>query len=268
LDSFWMHSNHVPEVCKRIWDGYVLYVKSAAVTRRGVEALGLADSLGGSGKEVVEAFFYRGESDLEHQAKVGWLTLAFLNNFPGFFGELPNRSGFQPEVWSLLTVALCHDIGEVGIGDIPDDGRPEHDLKNDTEFKVFKILMRAFCSYNAGESIAVFERFQQKRPSTGAALFMLDKLEAVLTLLFLEKHGAVGNLENKASLTAQDKYFMKAAESNNPADVWAIHFKLVAQGGFSKNLSEPVLKMMETAFVDVRGELPKWWDKEVPPYEK
>ena len=94
-----------------------------------------------------------------------------------------------------------------------------------------------------------------------------DKLEAVLTLLFLEKHGAVGNLQNKANLTIQDKYFMEAAESNNPADVWAIHFKLVVQG-FPKSLSNYALKMMETAFVDVRGELPKWWDKEVPPYEK
>lgn len=261
-------NHNIAEACKRIWDGYVLYVCSAAVTRRGVEMLGLADSLGGSGKEVAEAFFYRGESDLEHQAKVGWLTLAFLNNFPGFFGELSNRSGFQPEIWSIITVALCHDVGEVGIGDIPDDGRPEHDSKSDTELRVFKTLMRAFCSYNASEATAVFERFQQKYSSTGAALFMLDKLEAVLTLLFLEKHGAIGNLENKANLTTQDKYFMEAAESNNPADVWAIHFKLVVQGGFSKSLSEPVLKMMETAFVDVRGKLPEWWNKEVSPYEK
>ena len=267
MDSLWMHSNNVSEACKRIWDGYVLYVKSAAVTRRGVEMLGLADTLGGSGKEVAEAFFCRGESDLEHQAKVGWLTLAFLNNFPGFLGELSNKSGFQPEIWSLLTVALCHDIGEVETGDIPDDGRPEHDLKDGTELKVFKVLMGAFRPYNASESIAVFERFQQKRPSTGVALFMLDKLEAVLTLLFLEKHGAIGNLENKANLTTQDKYFMEAANSNNPADVWAIHFKLVAQG-FSRNLFEPVLKMMETAFIDVRGKLPEWWDKEVPLCEK
>ena len=230
--------------------------------------LGLADSLGGSGKEVAEAFFCRGESDLEHQAKVGWLTLAFLNNFPGFFGELTNKSGFQPEIWSIITVALCHDVGEVEIGDIPDDGRPEHDLKNDTELRVFKTLMRrAFCSYNASEAIAVFERFQQKHPLTGAALFMLDKLEAVLTLLFLEKHGAVGNLENKVNLTAQDKYFMRAAESNNPADVWAIHFKLVVQG-FPKSLSEPVLKILAAAFVDVRGKLPEWWNKEVQPCEK
>lgn len=122
------------EAYKRIWDGYRLYAGTAYVSRKGFELVGLTKDTE-MPLPVAETFVRRGESAMEHQAKTAWLAMAFNDNFPLFFSDMDSAYSLA---YLMMTVGLCHDVGEVAIGDIPDDGNPLHDKKDAAEREVFK----------------------------------------------------------------------------------------------------------------------------------
>lgn len=251
---------NIPETCKAIWQAYKMYAETARVQRSGFVLTGVADTPIYP-DEVTAAFKARGESGLEHQAKVAWLTATFASNFPFYFGIDRQPANF----WSLVTVALCHDVGETVIGDIPDDGRPEHDAKDADELEAFRALAMAFGPYDHCACAAMFEHFQKRDSISGKALYALDKLDAVLTLIFLESYGCYGSIFAKPSPTDLDRYFMTVTGTDNVADCWAAHFCMQIRD-FPKIITKPVLTLLETAFRDVRGEIPAWWGKDIPPF--
>lgn len=247
------------EAYKRIWEGYKLYAGTAYVSRKGFELVGLTKDTE-TPLPVVEAFERRGESTMEHQAKTAWLAMAFNDNFPSFFSDLNSAYSLA---YLMMTVGLCHDVGEVVIGDIPDDGNALHDTKDAAEREVFERLMAA-CPGNGKFFTKAFSEFQDKNVLRGKALYALDKVEAVLTLLFLEQYEHYGVMDKKPFVTESDRHFMRVTRTSCTTDCWAAHVKSLIQD-FPETITGPVFGLLKVAVEDVRGEMFDWWDRDVLP---
>ena len=241
------------ERCKKIWEGYKLYSGTAYVIRKGVELAGLSKV--GDSTDVKSTFLKRGESALEHQAKMAWLCGAFVSNFIDFF---EGKTVTLADYWYLTTVSLCHDVGEVAIGDIPDDGSSDHVGKDAMELEVLSGFTKAYDEVDGCIILDIFHDFQKKDTKYGKALYALDKLEAVMTLFFLELNGHSSANMQKKSLTESDRHYIELTGTTCVADCWAAH--LVANTkDFPDVVTRPILALLETVMIDVRGELPEWY---------
>ena len=241
--------------CRKIWRGYQTYAKGASVIRTGFESIG-ASVVANDSLNLNKTFFRRGESILEHQAKTAWLASVFMSNFPDYFG-IETTHKYSMGDWLIIITALCHDVGELEIGDIPDDGNPLHDAKDETELLAFADFIKAYSYVDQGELFKLFDAFQQKNSNAGRALYALDKTEAVLTNLLLEKHGIKGSLENKKNPTSRDLFFAKAIGSELAADIWGAQMSARIKG-YPPYIAKPIFTLLNTAAYDVRGEEFSW----------
>lgn len=234
---------------ENIWAAYQKYATTAAVLRKGFELSGMTEKTGDTVPDIAESFRLRGESDLEHQAKVAWLALVFLRMF------WPVQ---RIDVYLFIAVALCHDVGEIEIGDIPDNGSPLHDSKDSLERKVFEEMARQAFPSCEHELIKMFVKFQD-RENFGLAICALDKLEAALMQLLCEKHGNGGSIDD-GDATDQDRALIRFTGTTATADVWAARM-CSRIDGFPDWVKSPVLKLLDTAVRDVRGASFSWWQK-------
>lgn len=265
--------------CQRIWKGYSkTYALGATVIRKGFEFCGEsipADVMIEIGAVVArrstpekknrkpnfgDYFTYRGESDLEHQAKVAYLASVFKSNFPDFFGEDLVHQDFSRSDWDALVVALCHDTGEVKNGDQVDDGSPGHEVKDAAELEVFEEFVQSYAEADRERLIEVYKSFQKRDSRPMQALYALDKLEAALTQLLLEKYGVRGCATVKPNPTEQDLRYAKEAGSIYSADGWSYGL-MDRLNGFPPEITEPVFTLLEVAVRDVRKESFFWLPK-------
>ena len=241
--------------CRKIWRGYLTYAKGASVIRRGFETTG-ASVVANDSLHFNNTFFRRGESILEHQAKTAWLASAFMSNFPDYFGT-ETTHGYSIDDWIIIVTALCHDVGETDIGDIPDDGNPLHDTKDEAELIAFADFVKAYSYVDQGRLFKLFGVFQEKESNAACALYAIDKTEAVLTNLVLEKYGIKGSIANKENPTSRDLFFAKAIGSELAADVWGAQMSARIKS-YPPNIARPVFTLLNTAARDVRGEEFSW----------
>lgn len=223
--------------------------------RKGYENVGAANASEDS-LDYRSTFLRRSESVLEHQAKTAWLASVFASNCPTFFGKdypiLPSSM-----VWMLFVTELCHDVGELENGDIPDDGNRQHDIKDQAELNVFEDFIKVYNAIDHDEILSLFKAFQDKDSYLGQALYALDKCEAVLTHLLLEEYGIYGNISANPYHTQQEHYYSIVTGSKFAADTWGCQMKdqLIE---FPPTISQPVFALLSTASRDVRGEPFAW----------
>ena len=251
---------------KEIWDAYQLYASTCAVRRKGFELVGMTAPTPDEVPDIADSFVSRGESDLEHQAKVSWLASAIIGSGNDtFFELLPHQSA---RLWSIITVALCHDVGEISVGDIPHDGNALHDTKDEIEKEVFNKMADIYSPWNFRFlAVGNFKNFQDKTTHNGKAIYALDKLDAVLTQLLYEKHGCSGSILLKPEPTDSDNYYMQMTGTDNSADCWAAHTVSLIRD-FPPQIKNVVLDLIDIAVHDVRGEPFDWWDKDILPYKR
>lgn len=243
------------EACQRIWEAYQLYAYHSFVLRSGHWLIGAAKpplDWVDETNVVSQTFYERAESDLEHQAKVAWLCSVFASNFPNYFNKVALS---YRDWWLAMVVGDVHDTGE--IVDIPDDGNAQHDTKNYDEYLIMKGFLEAYNDKDARDLLALFASFQDKNSHMGRALYTLDKLEAVLMLLYLEKFDHRGYITNKPCPTEQDDYTVELIGTDCATDCWAAHM-LACIKNFPAEILGPVLTLLEVATKDVRGEEFPW----------
>lgn len=251
---------------EKIWGFYEFYANTAYVSRAGVELYGLAEPNPYDRKDddyVAKSFYRRGESALEHQAKTALLCNLFASNFPNFFGPIFCSAYDNHYIWSLVSVSLVHDVGEVVIGDIPDDGSVEHDMKDESELKIFRgKVLAGFSESDANILIKRFQDFQNRRGSFGKAVYALDKLEAILNLIHLEKKGLIGDSEMKDNRTASDCLCAKITGTTSATDCWTARLKAQLDE-YSEVIRNPVYAVLGVAIRSARGEMFNWWHKDL-----
>lgn len=248
-------------IYQHIWQGYKTISQASCVLRSGFPLVGLVDGAEDSGS-VASTFRRRNESILEHSAKVAYLASAFVSHFPNFFGaDYLLCEDYPSEIWAAITTALLHDIGEVATGDIPDDGNPLHDAKDIIEKEFFDSQMAPAFSLDDFLTVKqTYASFQDRDTTMGQALYCLDKIEAILTLLWLEQYEEYGIITAKPLPTEQDRGFMFLTGTPCATDCWAAHTKVLFRK-MSPQVVHHVYALLRIAVEDVRGEWFEWWDK-------
>ena len=249
-----------------IWQAYQQFATTSAIRRKGIELVGVTPMTPDGVPEPKDAIFFRGESDLEHQAKVAWLVATFVACFGNDFFQLYEPNSFV-ELWAIMMTGLCHDIGEAEMGDVPDDGSVSHMAKAEKERAVFGDMLRFLPTDYSIPMQLDFWSFQDLDGHNGRAIYALDKLEAVLTLLYYEKFGRTGMTTAKVEPTEADKYYMRVTRSNTAADCWAAHMCAHIRK-FPDSIKRPVLALLDAAVTDVRGAPFPWRKRDILPFER
>lgn len=246
----------------RIWRGYRYYAYTAYVRRSGYELVG-ATKMANPEEGISEMFHRRGESIMEHSAKVAYLCSAFVSHFPEALSvDFPcDGESWSEATWLLMTTALLHDVGEVATGDIPDDGNPHHDVKDELERDAFENHMAgAFAREDFLPLRKSYLDFQNHQ-GVGQLVFALDKLEAILFLLWLEDSAEIyGKVTAKPLPTEQDMHYAQLIGTPCATDCWAAHTKDRFKE-LPDNLTEHIYGILRTATLEVRGEWFDWWDE-------
>ena len=248
---------------KHIWKGYQTLAETAFVMRSGFQLVGIAE-MTDPDESVSEKFWRRDESTLEHSAKVAYLCGSMMSHFPSFFDGMKAWSTTEEPLsdpWTVLMTALLHDIGEVATGDIPDDGNTMHGSKDSLERALFISTMTgAFERRDYQALYTSYSDFQDKIRFPGQAIYALDKLEAVLNLLTLERYGVLGSIATKPTPTEQDLQYSALTGTNCATDGWAAHMKS-SLSNVPKAITNHVFGLLRVATIDVRGKWFPWWEQ-------
>ena len=249
------------EIYVRIWRGYSVFAATMFVIRSGHYLIGLADEPPRD-ETVSQRFTRRGESICEHAAKVTYLCLAFMSHFPDLFDlEDDSREHITADIWLVVMTALLHDNGELATGDIPDDGNAMHESKDLAEQQFFNNHVAPAFSWKDFIRIKQsYADFQNRSTHNGRILYCLDKIEAVLSLLTLERADAYGIYTAKPAPTAQDRHYALLTGTSCSTDGWAAHIKDLIRN-FPVEITSHIFALLRVAVEDVRGEWFEWWDK-------
>lgn len=202
--------------------------------------------------------------DYGHPEMVAAHAYALTTLMDLFFLEIPNYLP-EKEQEFLKRFAMLHDISESVIGDVPDDGRAEHDLKFEREHEVFVEKTEALPATER-ERLREFFLEVSKVPDTTflAQLFWtFDKTEAILYCLYLKKIGRPGNIYDKHhNMTrlarSQDWQSYQSTHCSDAAHIWAKplydRIKLLPQ-----KIIDPFEALIKTSFEETYGQELDWW---------
>lgn len=96
-------------------------------------------------------------NDMEH---IGWLV-SLVAIFEDFFGVyLPRLYNCQPQWHSIMHGLIFHEIGEIEIGDLTDDGAFDRKEKEHKEWRVFEDFMTDFPQDAAKRHMQEFAELQ------------------------------------------------------------------------------------------------------------
>lgn len=221
-----------------------------------------------------EDFKRRSESVAEHSYKFALLWVLALIYFQNILVPNCNMMCYvnmfglidllKKEITSIL-LALLHDVpegDERGSGDVPDTGSQEHDEAKVLEDQIINELFELLPLSTGYALKEDYQAFEDYMPVNGGPLILacklFDKLEALFSLLFDEKRGMTGWIDGAEGVD-NERDFMRAKYlgTDNPTDVWTFGLrKLMAAKQVPADLQRLLLDLLETAFVDTRGEVP------------
>ncbi|MBQ6354863.1 HD domain-containing protein [Candidatus Saccharibacteria bacterium] len=227
----------------KIWISYRMFKREADIARAGYYLCKVYP------EPTEEDFLNRFESDLEHSAGVARLVSDMAAWFPELF----------PDVETAIKLAQLHDIGEIYIGDIADDGNPAHAQKEDIEQVTFLEWLYTQPEETWEDTYQYYLEFQEKSTPRGQALYIADKLEAILQLLNYELRGLYGDVRLKNPPSSRDLAFGATIGTYNATDVWACHFKAIVCDQFAPEITLPFIAVLDSAVTDVRGKWFPWW---------
>lgn len=204
-------------------------------------------------------------NDLEH---IGWLV-NLVTIFEDFFGMyFPRLYKFQPQWHAIMHGLIFHEIGEIEIGDLTDDGTFDRKNKERQEWEVFENFMTDFPP-------DVAQRHSQEFAEVQSAVdikYMFDKAAFLFAHGFYKHYFNIqGSAEPKANslhkIGELDLMYMEKTGSPRAVDIIFAHFldhtrKLQAPRPFFIGMAEAMYKLDFNYFDErVRGCVPG----EVPP---
>jgi 5'-deoxynucleotidase YfbR-like HD superfamily hydrolase len=187
-----------------VWMKYRDYKLHAEVIRAGFWAWGVY------GAEQAD----RGESDLEHIGGVRILLFLMAQFFPEVVGE--------DCLLDLLLLADFHELGELVLGDLMDDGTYDVDEKLSLERAV---AVKWFDGLpNNSKYIDLYDGFANLSSVSGRLVRLADKVEAVLQGLIYEAEGRGGSLSMKRYPSTRDQVYAARMGSDSLVDIWGLNY--------------------------------------------
>ncbi len=166
---------NISDAGKQIWEGYKLYKLSNTVNRAGFRltgAYGTVHEIGAFSDIPVDTV-------LSHSAGMCKLISLISCHFPKVIRP--------DELFSYTFLAENHDIGELGGGDLPDDGTRDKITTNAGEREIIEsYLYRAYPREIARYGLKLYDELTEKSTPFGQFAYLIDKLDGILTALFYE----------------------------------------------------------------------------------
>lgn len=240
------------------FESYYTVMDQYRVRRMGVAECGSNGRLLKFFTKIEPFFKNREQSDAEHCFGAIFLAHYIINNYKIIDPE--------KEVYVLI-VLLLHELGEGKSGDVADDGRRDGIKKDKEEFEIVENFISTYFSEYATILMPFFKDFFDKSGEFGEFVHMIDKLEAVLFNLYLERNKRTGSIKWKLRRCKflrikgpfRDPENVKITKSDRPADVWACGYASSVNKDKCVTASYHIfLEIMQSAAFCVRGEEMAW----------
>lgn len=160
-------------------------------------------------------------SDSDHIFALVVLVRIYEDVFGKFY---PRLFMYQPDWCNVMAGLINHELGEIEIGDLTDDGTYNKVEKDRIETKVFDDYMRGFDADVQRARKAEFSEVQNGKDIKK----LFDKVVFVLAQGFLKHHfNLEGSMDYKGQnfyLSNQDRRYVEATGSTRPVDNLFAHF--------------------------------------------
>lgn len=160
-----------------------------------------------------------------------------------------------------LKVALNHDVGELSVGDIVDDGRKEHDDKKDSEWEAvqnhyFNLPEQAYLKCKG-----IHREFENANTFLGQSIKLVDKLDFIAELIKLNSNGYITT--NRKHFTEGDFALCREIACYDLIDGCANHLRhLMHDHDFDKRLVQIAIQFLTCGLKSIDRPFFKWWRSE------
>ena len=203
------------EKCDRVWEKYKFMMEQRNVTRMGFVKLGFYNRYVPPRLDADEPM-----NDAEHVFEC--VNLLFLVR--SFFSEeIRQALGYTPNWVYCYEQLLIHELGEVLIGDLTDDGTCDAGKKDADEREVLRQFLDDFPNEPKKMLGASFDEFQKNR-GIGRCI---DKAVFVLDHGAFRANGIDGEMTKKEGtfgLSEQDIFYRRAVGTDRSVDSIYAHF--------------------------------------------
>ena len=239
---------------KNLWKNFETMTELSYVIRRGFEVCGVyTTDKEGPVKIVTEPeMLIRPESTAEHSLRTANLLSEVMVWYPKYFSGV--------DTFLALKTALNHDIGEVEVGDVCDDGSKAHDLKADAEWNTVKKFYSHLPAHIQEVMLDYHRQFEDANTLLGQMIKMVDKVDAIGKLILFERRGLYGNIHLKNPPSERDIKIANKLETGNCTDVWAYSMKLMFEANdFRPQVVNIAKEFLIVGLASIDRELFSWW---------
>lgn len=233
-----------------LWNNWNKYDELHNVYRGGflkVKGYGFGDEE----KELIDK--YHIDDDAAHSYRVGALFTDMMDLWPSYFKKV--------DKYKASRIAYTHDIGELSVGDICDDGCKEHDAKKAPEWGAvlnhyINLPEQTYLEYKD-----LFRQFESAKTFVGQAIKMADKFDFLAKVIKMEGQGY--HLDNAEYYGKRDIELAEEIGSYKFIDIIgnSFHHLLVIDYRFDQRLVQIGTGLVTCALNSINHPLWKWWRK-------
>lgn len=232
-----------------LWDNWSNYDDLQDVYRQGFLKI---KAYGFGAEAIYELDRYNVDSTLTHSGRSAMLFSDMMDLWPSYFKNV--------DKYIALKVMQNHDIGELVVGDVVDDGRAEHEDKKDPEWDAVATHFSHFPEETYIKCKYVYRDFENSSTFLGQSMKMADKLDFLAKLIKLESQGMV--LNNNKHYSENDWKLAKEIGTDNFIDIIGNHLRhLMLDHCYSDKLIQIAIGFMTSGLSTIDRPFFKWWKK-------
>ncbi|MBR6097284.1 hypothetical protein IKP94_00840 [Candidatus Saccharibacteria bacterium] len=267
---------HATETGRKFYEAYRPLIALSNIKRSGAILCGYfgteeRDKL--LDRSVEGPFFKnRVQSDQEHCDELKNIVFLLSVFYPWMFrqpdGEY-ERYGGHYRFYLLHFLVTIHELGELGTGDIPDDGTRDNEAKDKDEFAFIEnyLIKAGFPPALVNLGVGLMREMQatkelkgEDQTELGVIGTQIDKCGAILKNFILEAEGKKGSMNYK-DVSALDRSHMEYTGNDSPVDNWFYHTLVIYPIFFDEKYwkyTAVFLEIIQSFSLAIRGKEIGW----------
>lgn len=230
-----------------LWDNWSKYDDLNSVLRQGF----LAAKIYGFGDEAILMIEkYRAETTLAHSGRTAMLFSDMMDLWPDYFKGV--------DKYLALKVALNHDVGELLVGDVVDDGREEHSHKKGPEWEAMQNHYFNLPEQVYLRSKEIHREFENANTFLGQSIKLIDKLDFIAELIKLNSDGYITT--NRKHFTKGDLALCREIKHYDLIDGCSNHLRhLMHKHHFDQRLVQIAVQFLTCGLATLGRPFFEWW---------
>lgn len=230
-----------------LWDNWNKYDDLDSVYRQGflkIKAYGYGDEI----ENLIDKF--HAESTLIHSARTAMFFSDMMDLWPSYFKDVDR--------YVALKVVLNHDIGELIVGDVCDDGRKAHKDKGQAEWGAVIEHYAKFKDETYLPYKFVHREFEDANTFLGQSIKLADKLDFLAKLIKMESQGY--NLNNDEYYSKNDWRLGDEINRYEFIDIVANHLRhIIVRHHFDERLILIAIQFLTCGLKTLDRPFFEWW---------